>query len=88
MSNNTWNLEGMDTSGETIPICLRGEKPELQAEHDRMHNELKANRQFERCFYVYGRPAAAAMPILEKLCKLEREGAFIRGFHSPLKAVA
>lgn len=77
--------KGMDWSGDTIPDCLYGLKPEIQAKHDRLHVQLKNNRQWDVIFRRYGDCNQHMIDHLNKLHVLEQQGAFVRGAHCPIQ---
>lgn len=83
-----WNvleiIKGMDWSGDIIPDCVYGLKPEIQAEHDRLHIELKNNKQWDVIFRRYGDCNQHMIDHLNKLHVLEQQGAFVRGAHCPI----
>lgn len=74
-------IKGMDWSGDTIPDCVYGLKPEIQAEHDRLKTELQNNGLWDDIFKKYGDCNQHMIDHLNKLHTLEQQGAFVRGAH-------
>lgn len=77
--------EGFDCSGDTEYACLRGLYPEIQAEHDRLGLILKQNEAWAAIFKEYGDLNQHMIDHINLMNALERKGAFIRGFHSPIR---
>ena len=77
-------IEGMDWSGNTTPDCVYGLKLEIQAEHDRLHQQLKNNSQWAAIFRRYSNLNQHMIDYLNKLHALEQRGAFVRGAHCPI----
>ena len=78
-------IDGMDWSGETIPDCVWGLKPEIQAEHDRLHKELQNNGKWDAIFQRHHDINQHMCDHLNKLHALEQQGAFVRGAHCPIR---
>lgn len=77
-------IEGMNWEGNTIPVCVSGALPEIQAEHDRLKNQLINNKLWAAIFHRYGDCNQHMIDHLNKLHALEQQGAFVRGAHCPI----